>query len=163
MKKTILLAALLCAGCNKVQVAAPNTLYAELANDQGEVIGGVSFIEAEKGVNLHVELRDVTPGEHGIHIHNVGKCERPTFESAGPHYNPAGNEHGIDNPHGPHAGDLPNITVDDKGKADFEFTATSFTLKEITGRSIVLHEFPDDYKTDPAGNSGARIACGVIK
>lgn len=163
MKKMILLAALLCAGCNKVPVAAPNTLHAELANDQGEAIGTVSFVELEKGVKLHVQLRDVTPGEHAIHVHDVGKCERPTFESAGPHYNPAGNEQGVNNPNGPHAGDLPNIPVDAQGKADLEVTTLAFTLKEIAGRSLVLHEFADDYVTDPAGNSGGRIACGVIQ
>ena len=111
------------------------------------------------------------PGGHGIHLHETGKCEAPSFESAGPHFNPTNKKHGVENPLGPHLGDLPNIVADETGEVQLNFITADFTLKkgEATsifdqdGTAVVIHEKEDDYKTDPAGNSGARIACGVIK
>ncbi|HWL12343.1 MAG TPA: superoxide dismutase family protein, partial [Ureibacillus sp.] len=108
--------------------------------------------------------------EHGIHIHEVGKCEKPTFETAGAHFNPLEKQHGIENPQGPHLGDLPNIAPEEDGTVQVEFVAKNLTLEpgmensllDKDGSAIVIHEDPDDYKTDPAGNSGTRIACGVI-
>lgn len=165
-------------GCNlfqskSVPVSAPDALTAKalMYNTENELIGEVAFQETEKGVELSAILNSLKPGEHGIHIHEVGKCERPTFESAGAHYNPAKKQHGIENPKGPHVGDLPNLTADENGEVHLNLMAPQFTLKkgeknslfDADGSSVVIHEKADDYKTDPSGNSGARIACGVIQ
>jgi len=110
------------------------------------------------------------PGTHGFHVHAVGKCEGPDFKSAGGHFNPAGKQHGLENPAGPHAGDMPNLVVgaDGTGTATVKLTGVSLdggpdSLFHEGGTSLVVHAGPDDMKTDPAGNSGARIACGVIE
>ncbi len=110
------------------------------------------------------------PGQHGIHFHSIGKCDSLTsFASAGPHFNPAGKKHGLQSPEGPHAGDLESITVDDFRQAHFVWVDMRITLLpgpnslfDADGSSIVLHALPDDQRTDPSGNSGARIACGVV-
>lgn len=169
---------LLLSGCNFFQketlpVSAPETLTAKaLMYDTNEtVIGEILFKETEKGVELTAVLNSLAPRDHGIHLHEVGKCEPPTFESAGAHFNPTNKQHGVDNPLGPHLGDLPNITADETGEVQLNFITADFTLKkgektsllDEDGTSIVIHEKADDYKTDPSGNSGARIACGVIK
>ncbi|NLY80061.1 MAG: superoxide dismutase family protein, partial [Lysinibacillus sp.] len=143
---------------------------ATMIDTEGNEMGIVQFMETSEGVKVQVQLKNVPDGEHGFHIHEVGKCEKPSFESAGAHFNPDGRKHGFENPQGPHAGDLPNV-VAKEGIVNVEFVAEGFTLKkgqkhslfDEDGSSIVLHEAPDDYKTDPAGDSGARIACGVIE
>ena len=169
---------LLLSGCNLFQkesipVSAPEALTAKalLYNTNAELIGEVTFKETESGVELSAVANSLPPGIHGIHIHEVGKCEAPSFESAGAHFNPFKKQHGIENPAGPHAGDLPNITVNDEGEVQLNFVTPEFTLEkgkenslfDKDGSSIVIHEKADDYKTDPSGNSGARIACGVIE
>lgn len=168
----------LLSGCNffqskSVPVSAPETLTAKalMYNTENELIGEVAFQETEKGVELSAILNSLTPGEHGIHIHEVGKCERPTFESAGAHYNPTKKQHGIENKLGPHVGDLPNLIADEKGEVHLNLIAPQFTLKkgeknslfDADGSSVIVHEKADDYITDPSGNSGSRIACGVIQ
>lgn len=140
-------------------------------NSQGEVIGEILMKQTDKGVQFTTLLNNLPPGSHGIHVHEVGVCEAPDFESAGAHFNPDHKQHGIENENGPHAGDLPNLEVDADGSAQLTFQTHALTLKpsepnslfDENGSSIVIHELPDDYKTDPAGNSGARIACGIIK
>ena len=169
---------LLLSGCSlfpkqSLPVNAPEALTAKalLYNTKSELIGEVSLKETESGVELSAIANSLPPGVHGIHIHEVGKCEAPSFESAGAHFNPTQKKHGIENPAGPHAGDLPNITVDDEGEVQLNFVTPEFTLKkgeknslfDMDGSSIIIHEKADDYKTDPSGNSGARIACGVIE
>jgi Cu-Zn family superoxide dismutase len=110
------------------------------------------------------------PGKHGIHVHAVGRCEAPEFKTAGAHFNPTDKQHGLQNPAGAHSGDLPNLVVDQEGRGKATFTAKGATLGEgkgsllgPEGTALVIHADPDDEKTDPAGNSGARIACGVIR
>jgi Cu-Zn family superoxide dismutase len=124
-------------------------------------------------VHVRLQLHDLSPGEHGIHFHAVAKCESegPTpFASAGAHYNPIGRQHGLQNPAGPHAGDAPNITIGAEGRLDSGFTTDratltdgSTTLFDADGSSIVIHAAPDDQMTQPSGNSGARVACGILR
>jgi Cu-Zn family superoxide dismutase len=109
------------------------------------------------------------PGEHGFHIHETGKCD-PPFESAGGHFNPTSKQHGKDNPAGPHAGDLPNLMVPSSGTVKVDPTVKELLLDDgraalldADGAALVVHEKADDYKSDPAGNSGKRLACGVIR
>ena len=149
---------------------APAKAHAYINDAMGKRVG-VAAISAAKGggVRIVVTVNGLMPGMHGIHIHTVGKCEGPAFASAGGHLNPDMKMHGKDNPMGPHAGDLLNITVDAKGKAKETLVASGVTLGpgpnslfHDGGTALVIHATADDYKTDPAGNSGARIACGVI-
>jgi len=141
----------------------------ELKDAQGKSVGSVVVSDEGSGVALQLELHDLTPGEHGIHFHQVPKCEGPDFKSAGGHFNPESKKHGFDNPDGHHAGDLKNFTVGPDGKA----TKVTLEDKDVTlkdgphslltnGTAIVVHAKGDDYKTDPSGNSGDRVACGVI-
>jgi Cu-Zn family superoxide dismutase len=143
---------------------------AQFINSDGEQIGAASLTETPHGVLIAAEVTDLPPGRHAFHIHEVGECEPPDFESAGGHFNPAGKSHGFFNEQGFHAGDLPNIIVDEDGVLHTEVLATEVTMTEGDnallggdGTSLLLHMFPDDYQTDPAGASGPRIACAVIE
>jgi len=149
--------------------AAPSA-QAVLQNSSGEEVGKATFSAVAGGVRVRVSAHGLTPGRHGIHIHAVGRCDPPDFKTAGGHLNPAGKPHGLLNPAGHHAGDLPNLVVDKDGKARANFVAQGATLGEgegslfgPDGSSLVIHADPDDQKTDPSGNSGARVACGVIE
>jgi Cu-Zn family superoxide dismutase len=117
-----------------------------------------------------LEATGVRAGTYGAHVHAVGRCDAPDFASAGPHWNPTGEQHGGSNPQGMHMGDLPNLMVDADGRGKLEITlpgtrlvAGSSAMMDADGAAIVIHERADDYRTDPSGNSGARIACGVFK
>jgi superoxide dismutase, Cu-Zn family len=167
--KLTLLAALLCATVALGQ-GAPKSAHADIVNPQGQKIGTAKILATTSGVKIEVEVSQLPPGVHGVHIHNVGKCEGPDFASAGPHLNPYTKKHGKDNPEGPHAGDLLNIEVKADGRAKATLHDTMVTLGDGPnslfhdgGTAIVIHAKEDDYKTDPAGNSGPRIACGVIE
>ena len=138
----------------------------ELKNGKGENVGTAKVSEAKggKGVTVKLDARSLPPGEHGIHFHQNALCEGPDFKSAGGHLNPDGKKHGLMNPEGPHAGDMSNITVDAKGNSRFSVTDERVTMEQLNaGTALVLHAKADDMMTDPAGNSGERIACGVIK
>jgi Cu-Zn family superoxide dismutase len=142
---------------------------APLRNAEGQVLGMAIFTQEAQGVRISVTVKGLSPGEHGIHIHSVGKCEPPDFLSAGPHFNPTNKKHGLNNPEGPHAGDLPNLVVGEDGSAVYEhitdrvtLTPGELSLFDEDGSSLVIHAGPDDQMTDPAGNSGARVLCGVI-
>jgi Cu-Zn family superoxide dismutase len=121
-------------------------------------------------VKIDLNVSQLPAGTHGIHIHTVGKCEAPGFTTAGGHFNPDAKKHGKDNPDGPHAGDLANIEVGADGTAKTSIVDAHVTLADGPnslfhegGTALVIHEKVDDYKTDPSGNSGARIACGVVQ
>jgi len=143
---------------------------AQLKDSQGKIVGSATLSEASDGVRVMVRVNGLKPGEHGFHIHAVGKCEPPDFVSAGAHFNPYEKKHGLDNPSGPHAGDFPNLEVGADGKGSLNRTDMLVTLREgpnslfrTGGTSLIVHADPDDEKTDPTGNSGARVACGVIE
>ncbi len=142
---------------------------APLRDAEGKVLGVALFEQEAQGVRITVTVKGLSPGEYGIHIHAVGKCEPPDFLSAGPHFNPTQKQHGLNNPEGPHAGDLPNLLVNDDGSAIYEQVTDRVTLipGELSlfdedGSALIIHAAPDDQITDPAGNSGARVLCGVI-
>jgi Cu-Zn family superoxide dismutase len=150
--------------------SAAQLAHADIANAQGQKIGTATIRRVDGGIRIDVQVSQLQPGTHGIHVHTVGKCEGPAFTSAGGHLNPTSKKHGRDNPGGPHAGDLLNIQVEASGDGKASLLNTNVTLGDGPnslfhegGTAIVIHEKADDYKTDPAGNSGARIACGVIE
>ncbi len=146
----------------------PATAYADLKNPDGKTIGHATLTDGPHGVLIHVELMGVPAGTHAFHIHAVGKCEAP-FTSAGGHFNPTQHQHGFMNPQGKHAGDLPNVTVPASGNLTFDVFADGVTLGagsnsllDADGSAIVMHQGADDYTSDPAGDAGPRIGCGVI-
>ena len=148
---------------------AQKTVTVEMRNGQGESIGTAKISPAGKGVRIMLDLKNLPPGQHAIHIHQMAKCEGPAFESAGPHFNPAGKQHGLRNAMWPHAGDMNNFVVRANGTARVTITdprvnlgSNSYSLFTDSGTALVIHAKADDMKTDPSGNSGDRIACGVI-
>ncbi len=150
--------------------AAAPAAKAALKDAQGKEVGTATFEPSQGGVKIAVRVGGLAPGRHGFHVHAVGKCDPPDFKSAGGHFNPEGKKHGHMNPEGAHAGDLPNLTVGQNGKGEANYTAKGVTLGEGAGSlfgpegtALVIHADPDDEKTDPTGNSGARVACGVIE
>jgi Cu-Zn family superoxide dismutase len=136
-----------------------------LVNSAGQSVGSVRMWETPGGVTFRIAASGLPHGTHGIHVHTTGRCDTPAFTTAGPHWNPAGNKHGFNNPAGPHRGDLPNVTVAANGVLSeaVSLAGASFaSLLDADGAALVLHAGPDDYATDPSGNSGDRIACGVL-
>lgn len=148
-------------GAGKVQDSVLRTA-------DGKDVGTVSVREEAGGVVLTVAARNMKPGTYGMHIHAVGKCEGPKFESAGAHWNPDNKQHGIKNPQGPHAGDLPNLVIGAAGSGGSNFNLSAALhgglapLLDQDGAALVIHAKADDMKTDPSGNSGDRIACAVL-
>ena len=133
-----------------------------LVDAAGKPVGWVEFSPRAEGTYLRVAAEGLTPGDHGIHLHAVGRCEGPGFQSAGGHWNPEGRQHGHLNPQGQHQGDLPNITVSANGRGTTAFLVSRHEMGDADGTSLVIHAQPDDYKTDPSGNSGDRVACAVL-
>jgi Cu-Zn family superoxide dismutase len=154
------------------QAAAPQgaTAKAEIKDAKGQSLGNAMLRETPNGVLLSVDLQNVPAGPHAFHIHTTGKCEGPTFMTAGGHFAPGGTKHGLMAQAMPHAGDLPNLHVGADGKLAFEVLAANVTLAagprslfDADGSALVLHATADDYFSDPAGNAGGRIACGVVE
>jgi superoxide dismutase, Cu-Zn family len=145
------------------------TVTVALTDAQGASVGTAVLSPDATGVKIALAVKGLTPGEHAIHVHATAKCEAPAFTAAGGHFNPERKQHGTSNPQGPHAGDMPNFTVDPAGTAQATVVAPGVTLSDGPhsvftggGTALVIHEKADDMATDPAGNAGARIACGVI-
>ncbi len=182
-RTTFFLTALLCAGLTYAQTtggASPSesanlVATAEIIDADGNVIGDANFttgVDDSSFVTVQIGLSEgsgLAPGEHGVHVHEVGECSAPDFESAGGHYNPTGAQHGLLNPEGPHAGDLPNLMVSQNGTVDYVVTTALVTasdgertLFDGDGSALMIHAGADDYVTDSSGDSGSRVACGVI-
>jgi Cu-Zn family superoxide dismutase len=152
--------------------AAPkNAIVVPIKTSTGEDAGTATFTPSKKGVHLKLELKNLPVGEHGVHVHASPHCDPPDFKTAGPHFNPTNKQHGFQNPMGHHAGDTPhNVSIGEGhvGQASFTLDAISLdpsapnSILANGGTSIIVHAMADDMKTDPAGNSGNRIACGVI-
>lgn len=142
---------------------------AELRDASGRAVGSATATQSDGGIRIRVEGTSLSSGAHGAHVHTVGQCTPPDFASAGAHWNPSGAQHGKDNPAGMHAGDLPNILIGTDGAGTLEYvipngrmTGGSGAMLDADGAALVIHAGPDDYRTDPSGNSGGRIACGVF-
>jgi superoxide dismutase, Cu-Zn family len=147
---------------------AAGSATASLKDASGNEVGRATLTETSSGLLIRLDLTDTPSGEHALHFHAVGKCEPPDFKSAGPHFNPGEAKHGIENPEGPHAGDMPNLHVPADGRLSLEVLNPAVTLSgkskllDDDGAALVIHAAADDYRTDPAGNAGDRIACGII-
>lgn len=164
MRKTICFAALLVGACSTIEPTGGAPM--PLINASGQTIGSVRAWQTAGGISFHIDASGLPHGIHGIHVHAVGRCDPPDFASAGGHWNPAARKHGLNNPAGPHGGDLPNVNVAANGVLSATVTlpgASIASLLDADGAAIVLHAGPDDYMTDPSGNSGGRIACAVIQ
>lgn len=164
------------AGCTTMNGEAPAeapvsaSATADLSDASGRAMGQATATQETGGIRLKVEGVNLPSGSHGVHVHMTGSCTPPDFASAGGHWNPTGKQHGKDNPAGMHSGDLPNLLIGTDGRGSMEYLMPGAQLAggqmpmlDDDGAAIVIHAGPDDYRTDPAGNSGGRIACGVFR
>ena len=162
MAGTLVLGPTLPASARGVPVVKRATAVIHAAD--GADRGRAKLVVVGGGLRVTVAGVGLSPGDHGLHIHSVGLCDAPDFKTAGAHWNPTLKMHGRDNPMGVHSGDLPNLTIgaDGRGSVTFTLPGTMASLMDADGASIVVHAAADDYMTDPSGNSGGRIACGVF-
>ncbi|MDK2760123.1 MAG: superoxide dismutase family protein [Sphingopyxis sp.] len=170
---TAVIAALALAGCAGTGKSPTTTLpapdaYAQLYDNKGADRGRADIYRETSGLRIELVARGFAPGTYGMHVHAVGQCTPPDFMSAGPHWNPTTVQHGRDNPMGAHHGDMPNLVIepDQIGRATLRLVGSRFSgdgaMLDADGAAFMIHAGPDDYKTDPSGNSGGRVACGVI-
>lgn len=166
MRRFLFICLLLLSACQDGGTARKVDMY----NASGDMVGTATFTEAPDGVNIKIKIEGLTPGFHGIHVHEIPLCEGPDFTSAGNHLNPEGKKHGLMHPDGSHLGDLPNIEVDSDGRVDAELLLADATLLEGKksilqgeGTSLIIKSVQDDGVTQPSGNSGMRIVCGELK
>jgi superoxide dismutase, Cu-Zn family len=168
----LLLTLALTNACRRGASGQPEVRFAiaEIRSASGARFGTLTLSPGVAGVRIDGALTNVPPGVHGIHFHQVGRCDPPDFVSAGPHVNPGQTQHGLDNPRGPHAGDLPNVSANANGQMIVDVATSRVMLSstgagalfDADGTALVIHADRDDQRTDPAGSSGERIACGVI-
>jgi Cu-Zn family superoxide dismutase len=164
--------AALVAGCATGARAASEAspmAWAELRNASGASVGSALLRQENGRVRIVVQASGLAPGRHGIHVHSVGQCEAPAFQSAGAHFNPHSKKHGLESPDGPHGGDLPDLEADANGRVEYVAITDRVTLSsgptsifDADGSALVIHQQPDDQRTDPSGNSGDRILCGQL-
>ena len=156
-------------GPASAESAAAPAADAELRNASGAAVARATVEGTADSLRVRVEAAGLAQGAYGVHVHTTGACDAPAFTTAGPHWNPTGRQHGKDNPQGTHKGDLPNLLVGADGSGSIEYVIAGASLSpgadsllDADGASIVVHQSADDYRTDPSGNSGNRIACGVL-
>jgi Cu-Zn family superoxide dismutase len=148
---------------------ASGLVITEVRRADGTLVARAMVWPTTLGIEVRVQAAGLPAGHYGVHLHAVGRCEGPAFESAGPHWNPTGHQHGKLNAQGPHLGDLDNLEVDETGAGRLEFRIANGAISgadgllDADGAAVVIHAAPDDYRTDPSGNSGARIACAVLR
>ncbi|MCW5689696.1 MAG: superoxide dismutase family protein [Pseudolabrys sp.] len=170
IKKHLLMASLTLLACAAALPAAAQTATAPLKDAQGKEVGSANLTQTPRGVLINVAVKGLPPGEHAFHVHAVGKCE-PPFTSAGGHFNPDNKKHGLMAADGAHAGDMPNLHIPQSGDLTIEVLNAAVTLEkgkpnsllDNDGSALVIHAGTDDYKTDPTGDAGGRIACGVVQ
>jgi superoxide dismutase, Cu-Zn family len=172
MRRIILpLSLLALAGCSTAcgvktaeTVAVSEVALARLARADGSDAGVATLSQRSDGLWMEVTATGLAPGQYGIHLHATGKCDAPDFTTAGPHWNPAAKQHGFENPLGTHAGDLRNLVANAEGIGAFtaKLPGVIADALDSDGMALVIHEKPDDYKSDPSGNSGKRMICGVF-
>jgi Cu-Zn family superoxide dismutase len=154
------------AGADNATASNGGGAVAELAMADGSAAGRVTATDTPQGIALTLTAQGLEAGERGVHVHTTGRCDPPDFQTAGAHWNPRERQHGLENPQGAHAGDMPNLTVaaDGTGSASYTLSdATVAAMLEGDGSAFVIHAASDDQRTDPSGNSGDRVACGVFR
>lgn len=178
MKQSVMLTSLCALGLSACvsndRLVEPEPIAGAVATDlrdmTGRSVGTATGTQEGDRLRIRIVGTALPPGVHGAHLHAVGACQPPDFASAGPHWNPTGRQHGTQNPQGHHLGDLPNLLIGTDGQGTLEFVAPAVQLErgdraliDRDGASLVIHALADDNRTDPSGNSGARIACGVLQ